>query len=264
MDRQTPARKAFTLIELLVVIAIIAILAAILFPVFAQAREKARSTACLSNMKQLGMALTQYVQDYDETMPHHATDVVGDFMSPTAAANWMRGIAPYAKNTGIYACPSAELAPGTAPNPAWAKTSYVGNSVVLSQQGTALARVPAPADIVFAQETYFAWYLGHNRPQQRSGTPPQFLYWHLVDCRPAFSSTPRLPNLPTCGEQMTSRHFGGGNLLFVDGHAKYRKFSSMRSGEFGLVPDEPYRADTSQASCSASGSCGGVRYTAAF
>jgi prepilin-type N-terminal cleavage/methylation domain-containing protein len=62
-------QKGFTLIELLVVIAIIAILAAILFPVFAQAREKARATACLSNMKQAGLALQMYAQDYDETMP---------------------------------------------------------------------------------------------------------------------------------------------------------------------------------------------------
>ncbi len=64
-------RKAFTLIELLAVIAVIAILAAILFPVFSQAREKARQSSCLSNMRNIGLALTQYVQDYDETFPFH-------------------------------------------------------------------------------------------------------------------------------------------------------------------------------------------------
>src|SRR3954464_13938987 len=64
------SRRAFTLIELLVVIAIIAILAAILFPVFAQARDRARMTACLSNMKQIGASLMLYVQDYDETYPY--------------------------------------------------------------------------------------------------------------------------------------------------------------------------------------------------
>src|SRR5436190_5033002 len=84
-------RPAFTLIELLVVIAIIAILAAILFPVFAQARERARQTSCLSNIKQLGTALLMYVQDYDETLPHQAGDY-GDFMSAAAGPNWARSI----------------------------------------------------------------------------------------------------------------------------------------------------------------------------
>src|ERR1044071_3418070 len=95
-------RRGFSLIELLVVIAIIAILAAILFPVFAQARDKARQAACLSNMKQLGLALTLYVQDYDEVLPFQLADVPNDFMSPTAAPTWMRAIAPYTKSVAIY------------------------------------------------------------------------------------------------------------------------------------------------------------------
>ena len=95
-------RRGFTLIELLVVIAIIAILAAILFPVFAQAREKARQTSCLSNTKQLGLALNMYAQDYDGTLSQTSWEL-GSFK---AKVHWSYLVQPYVKNLQIFLCPS--------------------------------------------------------------------------------------------------------------------------------------------------------------
>jgi prepilin-type N-terminal cleavage/methylation domain-containing protein len=122
-------RKGFTLIELLVVIAIIALLAAILFPVFAEAREKARQTACLNNNKQLGLAFVMYLGDYDETYPlgfgyaggwlwdrYHATPhdwrasvPLNSPLHQAYQAHWSNAVQPYMKSDGIYACPSASL-----------------------------------------------------------------------------------------------------------------------------------------------------------
>jgi prepilin-type N-terminal cleavage/methylation domain-containing protein/prepilin-type processing-associated H-X9-DG protein len=111
-------RQGFTLIELLVVIAIIAILAAILFPVFARAREKARQTSCLNNMKQLGIGLTQYLQDWDESFPwNRFGKTPGQILPDTGATglegspyNWKRALQTYVKGAGVYLCPSNDFA----------------------------------------------------------------------------------------------------------------------------------------------------------
>src|SRR5713226_4903050 len=102
-------RNGFTLIELLVVIAVIAILAAILFPVFAQARQKARITSCLSNLKQLGTAVMMYVQDYDERLPPHYDryDPKQVTKGSSVIANKLKAAwGPYIKNDGIFKCPA--------------------------------------------------------------------------------------------------------------------------------------------------------------
>src|SRR5688572_8595257 len=113
-----PSRKrGFTLIELLVVIAIIAILAAILFPVFAQAREKGRAISCLSNMKQLAFAVAQYSQDYDDFVPIGKTEERASFRRPdgqlvNTTGYWWLTIWPYLKNQQIMVCPSVGVTRG--------------------------------------------------------------------------------------------------------------------------------------------------------
>ncbi|MBC8138195.1 MAG: DUF1559 domain-containing protein, partial [Fibrella sp.] len=119
MTTKTCSKKAFTLIELLVVIAIIAILAAILFPVFSRAREKARQTACLNNQKQIGTGIMQYSQDYDETLPMRYGDGNAADFENGATRSWKNMIFPYIKSYGVFRCPS---------NPASEKADFVRDS----------------------------------------------------------------------------------------------------------------------------------------
>ena len=128
VPRSRRAAPGFTLIELLVVIAIIAILAAILFPVFAKAREKARQASCSSNMKQLGLGFLQYVQDNDETWPYNNLTLSnGVITSSCAAAGWASHIYPYVKSTQIYKCPD-DSNTGTYPVSYSSNRNFTSNS----------------------------------------------------------------------------------------------------------------------------------------
>jgi len=194
-------RRGFTLIELLVVIAIIAILAAILFPVFGRAREKARETACLSNLKQLGLSLHMYAQDYDEMF------VVEETMG-NPQPQLTQGLTPYVKNRQVFYCPSARALESYAQTPA---PTY-----------------PGPADSVI--ETDANWAAGNISYKYYSSEKvcprtPDFVPRVLTEADDPMcwlmsdwfrKKVPVWPHMRPMGGQ------GGGILvLHLDGHVKY-------------------------------------------
>lgn len=224
-------RRGFTLIELLVVIAIIAILAAILFPVFAKAREKARQTACLSNMKQVGMGLMMYVSDYDETMP--MVTACGLPTALTGGGQPQGKIHPYVKNTKVWECPSArqvmtlvyDAGTNTAcnsvggwhfpPEFAGTKMSIGVNDRIIqntacdySGRPIALATINAPASLVAMAEAPTLATCGCMRA-----------IWPDACCAYRDNPASRTEN--------NARHNGGNNLCFADGHAKWMKSEAM-------------------------------------
>ena len=165
------ARKGFTLIELLVVIAIIAILAAILFPVFAKAREKARMTSCMSNMKQLALGVLMYVQDYDSRYPPLRTYWTGGaHADPTRVCDfWVEGVQPYVKNWQLFICPSADGAATGGPLGAAHAKNYAFNPFMEQRKES---EVQAPAGTLMLEETRIAcpdigtWCLGCGAANQ--------------------------------------------------------------------------------------------------
>jgi len=209
-------RRAFTLIELLVVIAIIAILAAILFPVFAKAREKARQSSCQSNLKQIGLALIQYSQDYDEQMTKaHYDGNPGGGTVPGSAGKWMEVIAPYAKSNQIFDCPSKS---GTKFTPfggttyasyAINSTYYAGGDGLTSPAGELVSSssVSRPSETVWAADG--------------PGTAFEFTWLVGTEPNPNMTTTP-----PTLGN-IHGRHMEKANTLFVDGHVKAMGLSQI-------------------------------------
>ncbi len=223
--------KGFTLIELLVVIAIIAILAAILFPVFAQAREKARQSSCLSNMKQIGTAIQLYVDDYDETFlagSWSARESINDSIGVTHTVPYK--LWPYVKNAGLFCCPSC---PGRADvvklgNYGYPSSSYAANGAVLSANGSAvtMATIARPSELLFLQE--------HNTSGDISPAKGYIFMNPYRDWQSNYTKVTCVGVLPTWDGQ--NPHNGGMNVTYVDGHAKYAKAGSLTYRNFGVNP----------------------------
>ncbi len=225
--------RGFTLIELLVVIAIIAILAAILFPVFAQAREKARASACLSNTKQIGTAIMMYTQDYDETLPEYWDDNDAKNPNPNPLGYWHNHLQPYIKNYQVFICPSAHSkdertvdtgdgTPAQRKNLRWnGSGSYGWNYWYLGAwpgQIFTLAQVTVPAETIAVGEMNHIINPGVIYPAPLCQGSPSWL-------AAIKSDKDRLKYW----SQWAARHQDGSNLVFVDGHSKWYKQAYVES-----------------------------------
>lgn len=233
-------KSAFTLIELLVVIAIIAILAAILFPVFAQAREKARQTSCLSNMKQIGVAYMMYMQDYDGSLP--LTIMSG------GNASWLNACQPYIKNRRVFKCPSDNSAKpfptldadwnrdfyqlGTfTPDPRYfqfRRSSYTFNVWLMGPVNEfPMVRgndsmVPSPANVIYVGELKDNSDLDHFSPMCWDTVQADARYPYCFGTGYGWDSVKKLPT-----EIDVQRHSDGSNYAYMDGHVKWGKFSKL-------------------------------------
>lgn len=237
-------RRGFTLIELLVVIAIISILAAILFPVFARAREQARKAACQSNLKQIGLGIAMYVQDFDETFPmaSMAYTVPADTWprrtnsgAAITTAYWFTVISPYVKSTQLFVCPTAGEIPFSG-GYGWniCGTVYCG-STCTSGIGNGFGWYPTKAN------TPTASFLKVSQVEEAANTimigdPASNSYGsngHLFFAPTSASTINRIPILhggqvgPFTSNPSTtttpSSMSGGGNFLYADGHVKFHQ-----------------------------------------
>ncbi|NLO06332.1 MAG: prepilin-type N-terminal cleavage/methylation domain-containing protein [candidate division WS1 bacterium] len=227
-------RRGFTLIELLVVIAIIAILAAILFPVFARAREKARQSACLSNVKQISLAILMYSQDYDERLPMR-------YDSSSPRVGLMQATQPYIANQNVHDCPSASHNSVV--------TSYGGHrsygyhaGVFPTNSGTKMALILRPAEIVMMGDVC---HDRNNNCTLNYPTSGPFLCdpdgrncqvcgatHNSLFAEPLSGPAGSHPSIydPRPGFNFLERHNGTGNAAFCDGHAKAMKHSDLYRG----------------------------------
>ena len=225
MKHNRGAKAGFTLIELLVVIAIIAILAAILFPVFQRVRENARRIACTSNLKQLALAVTQYTQDYDERMPSITDGTSGSgklggwnyytgFGGPGLKFDTTQGsIYSYTKSTQLYVCPDDSAGTGDSYAISSCVASAADDAIVGAglRDGKSLSQFDNPAGtLLFGEEA-----ANNSATGAASNT--------TNDAYLSYSSGIK--------DHISLRHSGGSNFGFVDGHAKYFQLDSGNNGE---------------------------------
>ena len=216
--QRSQKRAGFTLIELLVVIAIIAILAAILFPVFQRVRENARRTACLSNTKQLNLAFVQYSQDSDEKMPNlikggsginvpggwNYYTKFGDATNPATFDMSLGSIYPFVKSKAVYLCP--DDSPGQTAGDSYAASSCLFTA---TQAGTALA--PGKSLAAFDNPAG-TMLLCEEAAGLAVGTTNDANF--LNDQTASVTAVAQ-------GDNISLRHTGGCNVAFIDGHSKY-------------------------------------------
>lgn len=229
-------RDGFTLIELLVVIAIISILAAILFPVFARARENARRASCMSNLKQFGIAMMMYVQDYDETYPKAVSGGMGA-NPPGGAWNlgsdgtynnwaWAQILYPYHRSLEIFRCPSG-LVDSTIKWPSYG--NYGANTqLIVPSSSTALklSSVQTPSQTYALMDA--ALYANFpTRAIPGNELVSNGNYFPGLGLVGAACATVAAPWQVMQSDCQSGRHFGGVNMAFADGHVKWLKVDAV-------------------------------------